>query len=156
MPVGNHPPRLGKLLPAKGAGLRQTFTFRYSDPDGYADITDAYVMINSGYTNGANTCWLHYNRADNSIRLSYDNTPSTLAWQPALILGSRSAQRNSQCSIDVAAATAKGSGDQLAVTLPVTFSSTWRGVKNVYVFVRDKGGATAGYAAVGTWTVPSR
>ncbi|HWQ57038.1 MAG TPA: fibronectin type III domain-containing protein [Bryobacteraceae bacterium] len=154
--VVNQPPRVGTVSPAQGTGLRQAFAFTYTDGNGYADITDAYFMINSSYTNGANTCWVHYNRATNSIRLSYDDTPSTLAWQPAMRLGTNSTQQNSQCSITAAGATAKASGKKLTLTVPTTFLPAWSGAKDVYSYVSDKAGATAGYTAMGTWTVPSR
>src|SRR6185312_16264752 len=64
-------------------------------------------------------------------------------------------EQNSQCSLNIAGATAVSAGNTLTLTFPLVFKSTWTGAKNIYVYASDATGITAGYTAVGTWTVPA-
>ncbi len=141
------------VSPNSGSGSTQSFAFSISDPGGYTAVSDVNVMINSSYTNGANSCWFHYYRPTNQIQLSYDNTPSTFTWQPAVALGTGTEQ-NSQCSINIGGASVSGSGSTLTLHVPITFNSSWDGTKNIYVYANDRSGASIGYADKGNWVVP--
>ena len=153
--ASNQGPQLAAVSPASGTGTQQTFRFTFSDPNGYADLADGFIMINSSYSNGTNSCWLHYNRPNNVIQLSYDNTPAILSWQPYMTAGTSATEQNSQCSIASAGMNIAASGNGLTVTVPITFKTTWSGIKQVYLYASDKAGLTAGYTSEGSWTVPS-
>jgi hypothetical protein len=43
----------------------------------------------------------------------------------------------------------------VTVTVPITFKTTWSGIKQVCLYASDKAGLTAGYTSEGSWTVPS-
>jgi hypothetical protein len=154
--TGSTPPllQLNPASPGSGSGLDQTFSFSISDNSGYRALSDIAVMINATYTDGTDTCWLHYYQPSNVFQISYDNTPSSLSWQPAVALGTNLTEQNSQCSVNISGVTASGSGNTLTLSVPIIFTSSWSGMKNVYVYARDQSGATVGYTAEGSWSVP--
>ena len=61
---------------------------------------------------------------------------------------------NSQCTLTVTTATALGAGDNLTVTFPLTFTSSFSGVKQIDMYAVSTTGQFSGYQTMGTWTVP--
>jgi hypothetical protein len=144
------PPSAVSVTPSSGTGLSQTFAFAFSDPAGYAAIVSTQIVINSSMsTSGA--CYLLYQRASNSLYLTND---AGSAWQNPVTLGQSGTLANSQCSINSAASSVLGSGNNLTVNLALSFSSTFAGPRNVYMEVYD-GAADSGWQQRGTWTVPA-
>src|SRR5207253_8030470 len=60
----NLPPSAVSVAPNSGTGANQAFTFLYSDPNGYTDISVTYALFNSTLF-GGNACWVAYVRASN-------------------------------------------------------------------------------------------
>src|SRR3989442_10699776 len=56
---GNVAPAADSVSPASGTGASQTFTFTYSDANGYTDINAAYALFNSSL-NAADACYVFY------------------------------------------------------------------------------------------------
>jgi hypothetical protein len=136
--------------PNAGSTATQTFALRYSDTTGGANITTGWVWFNATMAStSANSCLMYYDRA--AHRLFMTNDAGT-AWASGAV-GSSGTLQNSQCAVDLAAASASPSGTTLTVTLPVTFRPAYAGTKNIYMY-----GANAvlnsGWQTRGTWTVP--
>jgi hypothetical protein len=60
---------------------------------------------------------------------------------------------NSQCSLNVAAATVISSGTNLTLDLPVTFTTAYAGAKTTYMYAAGSA-ANSGWQALGSWIVP--
>jgi YD repeat-containing protein len=134
--------------PSSGIGFTQTFTLVYSDTGGYASLTNVQVNFSSPLS-GANACYVAYTPAGNLISLLNDAGNS---WSSGVALGSSGTVQNSQCSVSAANSWASGSGNNLTVTLVVTFSSPFAGTKTIYMNASDSGGGTQ-WQTEGTWIV---
>ena len=95
--------------------------------------------------------WM-YTRASNSLALVND---AGSAYLPAQKPGVAGTLQNSQCSIAMASAAVTGSGTNLTLTLPITFTAAFKGAKNLYMYALDTSGAsTPSMMLKGSWTVP--
>ena len=144
-------PSVVSVSPSAGSGWSQTFTFTLSDTAGAAAINEVYVMVNGAFSS-ASGCFFEYYHAANTFWLSND---ADTAWQGSTAVGSGAAVSNSQCTLNGAGASVSGSGNQLTVSVPVTFQAAFAGAKNVYVYVDDNANLNSGWQTAGTWTVPS-
>jgi hypothetical protein len=142
------PPTVVSLAPTSGSGKSGTFTFVVSDPSGAANISSASLLVNAGLT-GTGGCFINYNPVGSTILLANDTVS---VWLGPSAVGSGAALSNSQCSVNVSGATATRSGNNLTVSVPVTFTATFTGSKTVWVYGANGGGNT-GFQAMGTWTV---
>jgi hypothetical protein len=133
------------VSPNSGAGSSQTFAFLFSDPKGYASIVSASIIVGSG---SAGTCSFYYARASNTIYLSND---ASTGWLSPASLGSPGTLQNSQCSLNLAASSAVGSGSNLTMNLALTFKPSYTGTRNISMEVYD--GSDSGWFQRGTWTV---
>ncbi len=138
--------------PASGsaaAGVRQMFTFVFSDGDGATDIVQAGALFNSS-TNPVASCNFGYYASDNGIRLYNDTGLDQWTYGPA---GLNATLSNSQCLIDLRVSTLTRSPNNLTLTVGVTFLSQFTGLKNIYLQAKDTKGAGSGLLAFGSWTV---
>jgi hypothetical protein len=71
---------------------------------------------------------------------------------PYVRLGSADKAVNTKCSIDAAGIKVETNGNELAVTVPVTFAAAFKGAKKVWV-VASGPRIHSGWQARGTWTV---
>jgi hypothetical protein len=144
------------VSPASGSGEAATFTARYGTarPSG-ASIERAYILINSAIS-AASSCFIEYTPATNTFRLIQDNGVN---WHNAITPGTAATTSNGQCTLNAAGASATSSiptsaVSQLDVVLPLTFSSSFTGAKNVYLLaVNETLGLNSGWEQRGTWTV---
>jgi uncharacterized protein (TIGR03437 family) len=141
----NQPPSIVSLSPFSGSG-NQTFTLGFSDPNGWADIAHAYLIINL-QTWVANSCYVDFNVADHIIALMNDAGTGWLG----MVAGSTASVSNSQCTVSGAGASASGSGNNLTVTLALTFQPSYTGAKRTFLMATDSGGLTADWLAYGVW-----
>jgi hypothetical protein len=145
-------PATVSVSPNSGSGTSQTFAFEYSDTAGAASLEQAWAYFNATLANPATTsCMLYYNVSTNQINLLSD---AGAMWQPAT-LGSATTLQNSQCSLNVATATAASSGNNLTLNVTITFKPGFAGAKNVYLHSVDVSGANSGWQERGSWTVTS-
>ena len=135
--------------PAAGTGTSQLFTFHASDSSGYASIPSLNVIINSSL-NAVNACYFDYNRDANWIGLANDGATT---FGTGGTLGSSTVLPNSQCSINLAQSSVTGSGNDLYLTVAITFTQSFFGSKGVYEEVFNSAGQNGGWFWVGTWTV---
>lgn len=138
------------VSPASGSGMSQTFTLRYSDADGGADMSVAGIIINSSFA-VPSSCYINYYRVDG--RLWLENDAGT-AYVGSVQLGSAQTVENSQCKVSGAGSSAVVAGSNLTVTIPLTFKQAFGGARNVYLSATDTAGHAGPWEQLGTWHVP--
>jgi hypothetical protein len=149
--TGSGVPATVSVTPSSGSGASQSFALQYSDTAGAGNLAFVYVWFNSNVTgNGSSSCLLSYQPSSNQLSLFNDGAT---AWQGAT-LGAATTLQNSQCSVNLATATAVPSGNTLTLTLPMTFQPAYAGAKNIYMYDSDVSGSNSGWQQPGMWTVP--
>jgi uncharacterized repeat protein (TIGR01451 family) len=147
--TGSGVPAPVSVAPNSGSGARQSFALQYSDTAGAANLQLVYAWFITNLANPVSSCLLYYQRSTNQLNLLNDGAT---AWQTAT-LGAATTLQNSQCSVNVAPATAVPSGTTLTLTLPMTFQPAYAGTQNIYMFDSDVSGANSGWQQEGAWTV---
>ncbi len=141
-------PTADSVTPNSGSGLTQNFTFKFSNPTGYANLGVVYTLINGGLS-AAGGCIPYYVPASNSIYLFNDAGNAVTG---PLIVGTGGALSNSQCSIDAGQSSANGSGNTLTLTLAITFNSSFKGTQTIFGYAADNASGNSGWQTLGTWT----
>ena len=137
------------VTPSSGSGLSQTFALQYSDTNGGADISTAWLYVTASFNlNAANSCLMYYARASNTLYLLND---TGTVWGNGGAVGNAGSLSNSQCSVNLGSSSAAVSGTHLTLSLPITFAAGYAGAKNVYLYATN-GSASSGWQALGTWT----
>jgi hypothetical protein len=139
------------VTPSSGSGATETFTALYSDLAGATDLAQVYLRFATTPTGPANVCMVRYDRASGLLALRDDAG----VWQPGATIPSATTQQNSQCSIDFAGSSAVLSGNDLTLTIVVSFETAYAGAKNIYLYAANVGGEIADWQQRGTWTVTS-
>ncbi len=147
------PPASVSVTPSAGSGSSQTFTFVYSDPYGFADISRPQVLIGSQLVSN-NTCYMGYTVATNTIQLVNDAGTGYVGSGGAL--GSSGVLSNSQCTLTLSGSSASGAGDNLTVNLALSFTAAFAGAQNTYMSVVNSANAFSGWQTMGSWsaTIP--
>jgi hypothetical protein len=96
----------------------------------------------------ANRCLLYYEHSSNLLRLIDD---AGTAWLPGTP-GTAGTLQNSQCSINVGATTVVSSGNNVTLSIPMTFTPSFAGAKQVWMYALGST-ASSGWQQRGTWTV---
>jgi uncharacterized protein YhjY with autotransporter beta-barrel domain len=148
--ASNQPPTLGSVSPSSGSGSNRTFRFTASDANGYGDLISMQVVIDQS-VGAFNTCHLAYGPPANQIFLLND---SRTQWMGGVQLGSGGTLSNSQCSVNLGASSASGSGNTVTLDLNMSFSGGYSGTKNILMYTLDKMYQGSGWQTKGTWTVP--
>jgi len=138
------------VTPSSGIGTNQTFTFTFSDTDGYQNFDVVNVLIKDSL-DGNHSCYLAYSRPLNTLYLVNDLGTALL---PGLTLNGSNGVSNSQCGVVGNESSAAGSGSVLTLTLNMTFNASYAGNKVVYVAARDTQAHNTGWQALGVWKVP--
>jgi hypothetical protein len=146
----NQPPAVVSVSPTSGSGSSRTFTYTFSDPNGYGSLSSVRVLLNGGL-NASGGCYVYYAAPSNQLLLLND---AGSGWHGPVTLGSAGTLSNSQCSINSAGSSANGSGNTLTLSLALAFSSSFKGTKQNYGFAVDSGGLLSGWEAKGSWVVP--
>jgi hypothetical protein len=139
------------LTPNSGSGASQTFQFQFADSLGAADLRSVWVYITPSFSssNSANTCIFYYDRAASRLNLENDAGMSWLAGS----VGAGGSLQNSQCSLSLSSTTVTQSGGYLTVSVPVTFTPAFTGLKQVRMYAAGSA-ANSGWVRLGTWTAP--
>lgn len=143
--ISNQPPTLLGFAPNGGTGSSATFNFNFSDPNGFTDIVTSQVLINT-VLDGNGACFFLMDRPNRTIYLNQAGGSFSGA-----VVGSGSLSNN-QCTINVAAATITGTGVNLSWSVPVLFSTSFRGPKTVFMATHDQAIASVGLTNMGTFT----
>jgi hypothetical protein len=144
------PPANVSVAPSTGpvaAGPKVTFTGRYSDPDGYANLANCYLLINNTL-NGVNAAFLRY---DQNTNLLYVKNDANTSWGVGAAPGSATVLQNSYVSLYCAETTVSGSGNQLTVNWKVILKPTMSGrTCGAWLLVYDDLGLRDGYDQMGS------
>jgi hypothetical protein len=146
-PYPSYAPSVVSLQPATGTGLSQSFAFRFSDSNGNADIAALTFLFNTSL-NTANACYVTYSRSSNSLSLYRDSDSSWTSLTPA----SAATIENNNCSITGTSFAINASGNDLHVTIPVTFKPGLFGALTAFAAATDQSGLSSGWISAGTWT----
>jgi hypothetical protein len=139
------------VTPDSGTGATQTFALQYSDTLGATGLSTVWVWFNATFaSSSANSCLLYYNRATATLSLLND----AQTWMPGTLGGAGGTLQNSQCGVNLGASSVTMSGDTLTLTLAMTFTASYAGAKNIYMFAANASGLTSGWQDRGDWTVP--
>jgi hypothetical protein len=151
-PGGSGVPAAVSVSPNAGTGSSQTFAAQYSDSIGVSDIKDVrirFVPTSANGPTGAGACTVSYKPSNGTVSLQDD---LATGWFVGAFGGGTLS--NSQCTINLATSSASASGNNLTLTLSVTFAPSFGGSKNVYLLAKTNGGTSTGWQLRGSWTVP--
>ena len=136
------------ITPNNGNVATQTFTLAFSDSEGVvADLAAARVRFRDPVSGVQ--CGIAYNAMTNKVRMLDDFG----IFGPFVDFGSGTLT-NSQCTLDLAASSAAPSGNDLTLTLVITFNHAFAGAKNIDMRANSNVGSTTNWVNRGTWTVP--
>src|SRR5437899_3237755 len=140
-------PQTTSITPSSGSGLAASFTAAFSDPSGGSQIGGSTVYISSQLGAGI-SCIVSYSFG--AFYLTNDAGNGLLG---PVYPGSSTSVSNSSCSISGIGASAAVSGANLSWTIPLTFTSSFAGAKNIYLYAGNNSGLNSGWVQKGTWTV---
>jgi hypothetical protein len=142
------PPAIVSLSPNAGTGTTVTLKAVYADPNGAGDLNELLLQVNSSRA-GANACYLYYQPQGNHLYLANNAG----AWiTPALTPGVAGTAANSQCTLDAASSSVAMAGNNLTLTVALTFNGAFAGTKNVYLYAAGVSGQNSGWVTKGAWT----
>jgi hypothetical protein len=136
------------VLPSSGTGAQQTFEFQYTHASGAAQITSATASFAPSAFYGG-FCSPSYTPSTNTLSLYNPSSGLTSSG----VLGTVGTLTNPDCSIDLASSTAVVDGNTLTLTLPLTFTASFGGPKQIWMSALGSG-ATASSIHRGDWIVP--
>jgi len=146
---GPQPPTLVSATPANPSGSPQTFTLLTRDPNGFADISRLYWVVNSTPTVPVNSCHGFYDRASGAFYLFNDALNAVLG---PVAPGSVTTVSNSQCTLHGAGSTVTGSGTDLTATVQLSLSQSYgAGAQKLYVWVVDNAQTGTGWVLASNW-----
>jgi hypothetical protein len=128
-----------------------TYTFTFTDTNGWQDISVADILSNSAI-DGRHACYIAIVPATNSVYLVDDAGDAAGPFTGFTVPPGGSAS-NSQCTVGGAGAALSGSGTTLTVTLPITFSASFAG-NQVFFLAARSNSANSNWQAVGSIAVP--
>jgi hypothetical protein len=138
------------VAPASSNSAAQTFTFTYGDTSGVGDLSTVWVYFTPAFSaNSANACILYYDRAANGLNLLND---AATTWSGAAA-GSANTLQNSQCSLNTNGTTATAQGNNLTLTVPITFKSGFSGSKQIWMYAAG-GAGNSGWQSLGAVAIP--
>jgi uncharacterized repeat protein (TIGR01451 family) len=147
---------VSNATPARGAGAagtQQAFQFTLSDSKGPSDFGIVNVLIND-FVDGRHACYLAYAAAANTLYLVDDAGNAGGPFAGSMQLNGSGSVRNSQCTVTGAGSSAAFSGNNLTLTLNLSFGAAFKGNRILYVAGRDRAeGNNTDWQAMGTWTV---
>jgi len=143
------PPAIVSLSPNSGAGASVTFQAVYSDPNGAGDLSEALLLVNTGIS-GADACYVNYNPRTNHLYLAND---AGTGWvTPTLTPGVAGMASNSQCTLNAGSSSVAKAANNLTLNVALSFSGTFTGATNVYLYAAGISGQITGWVKEGAWT----
>lgn len=143
----NAPPSTDSITPITAVGPSQIFTFTYSDPNGWSNISSARAIWNMS-TDAAHACYVEILPATAQLRLMND---AGAAWLGPLIISQPATLENSQCSVLLGSSHISGAGTTLTVTIAVQSKPGFTGKKRLYVTATDAAGASSDWSLLAEW-----
>lgn len=143
------PPTVVSLTPNMGSGSPRTFSVVISDPSGVSDLKTTHLLFNTTTANQTSACSVFYSVGSNQLYI-YNNAGSTLS--APVTPGSATTVSNNQCTLAGTGSSFSKAGDNLTLNVALTFTSTFTGLKNMYVYAAGNDGLNTGWVKEGTWT----
>jgi len=144
----NLPPTADSVSPSSGSGPNHTFTYKFSDPNGYSDIVAGLMLINSSFS-PSNGCYVALAPRAGKFWLLSD--AANAAFGPATV-GTAAFLENSQCIVDAANSSISRAGSTLTVNMALIFKGGFTGAKTQYMQAIDQANVSSAWATNGTWT----
>jgi len=135
--------------PNSGSGTSATVTVTFNDskPAGFSDISSTLISFL-----GTGGCEIFVQPSSQYLYLLNDARTQYVSLPLA---GGSQTISNSQCTVLASGSSIAGSGNQLTVTVHVSFASTFTGGHTIMASVTDVATTTYGPFPVGSWTVPA-
>ncbi len=149
IPQPSTPPTVVSVTPNAGSGVSQTFSYLISDQQGAADVAQVRMEISTALSGAANSCYTRYDVAPNALYLYND---AATAWLGPITPGSSATLQNSQCILNGIGSGASPSGNNLTVSVSLSFLPVFAGSRSIYVFASNAS-LNSGWQTEGTWTV---
>jgi hypothetical protein len=149
-------PAVGGVSPGRSTTMGQTFTFTFTDTNGYADLNVLDILTNS-FLDGISACYVAYvptGATTGYLYLVDDAGDGGYVSGSPMLLSSGGTLQNSQCSINTAASSASASGNTLNLNLAIAFKAGFAGNQIFYLAARNSGTGNSGWQAAGSVTVP--
>jgi len=148
-------PWVGGMSPGHSTSLTQTYTFTFTDTNGWQDITVANILVNSAI-DGRQACYIAFVPSGAASGLVYlvDDAGDAGGPYSGMVLPGSGSVSNSQCTIGGAGSQVSGSGNTLTVTLAITFTQSFDGNQVFFLAARNNNGQNSNWQAAGTVSVP--
>ncbi len=150
--AANSKPQTVSVTPSSAspaAGETVTLVTVYSDPDGYADLKEARILINRSNLM-AKCFYAYYDRSTNKLYLRND---AGSQWLGGFAPGSANSIENSYVTLDCRSTTVASSGAQLTIGWSIAFKASFTGQKYVLLYALDNSGAYSGWIKNGTCNI---
>jgi len=140
------------MSPASSYYPALTYTFTYTDSNGFQDISVANILVN-GAIDGRRACYVAFVPATSSVLL-VDDAGDAGGPYSGMVLPSSGSVSNSQCTIYGAGSSVTGSGNTLTLTLAMSFSLSFAGNQLFFLAARNASGQNSNWQAVGSAAIP--
>ena len=131
-----------------GSGYTANFNVTISDANGYSDIGQIVILINTSL-NGNNACFMSIDVGGRILYLSPDTTGN---WT-GIALGTSNTGSNSTCQLLGSDISISGAGSTLTLQMKLQFQSAQIGTKSIYVLAYDQARADSSWVQVGGWNL---
>ncbi len=142
-------PKTGTLTPSSGqvvTGTPHTFEATFDDPNGFADIADCRILLNT-VLSGANGIFLRFDLLENKIYLRSDNNA---VWLGGFAPGSANTIENSRCTIFCAGTTVSGQNQRLTIACSLLLKPAAAGkTLKEWLYAGDRSGLGDGWNLAG-------
>ncbi|HYW46612.1 MAG TPA: hypothetical protein VE959_27345 [Bryobacteraceae bacterium] len=144
-------PAVSGMNPARGTSAAQTYTFTFTDTNGWQDITVANILINTAI-DGRHGCYLAYLPGSSSVFL-VDDAGDAGGPYSGMVLPGTGTVSNSQCSISGVGSSVAGIENTLILTLAMTFNPSFAG-NHVFFLAARSNTLSSNWQALGSVSVP--
>ena len=145
-------PNPSAMTPPSGSVSNSTISYTYLDASSAANLQTVWALINTAI-DGRAACYVAYYRPANLVLLIPDSGDGSQA--TSMPLSGTGTLSNSQCTISAQGSSVSTSGNQLVVTLNVTFKSgAFTGPKGVWLAASTLSNQVGPWQALGVWRVP--
>ena len=140
------------VAPSGGTSSGENFSFQFSDPTSWKNLTFGEVNINEQQLT-AHSCYIHWDAVQNRVSLR-DNADGS--WLSSVAVGTAGTLANGQCVLHPETATVTGSGTTATLRLQIDFTNRFRnnGDSLYMIYMQSQSQSTAcGWQQAGTWNI---
>jgi hypothetical protein len=110
------------------------------------DLSEAKLQVDTSQSGSA--CLVYFQPHGDHIYLANDSG----SWMSAMTPGAAGTESNSQCTLNAGSSWVSAHGNDLTLAIALTFSTSFKGPKNVYLYGVGASGQNRGWVQKGTWT----